>query len=198
MRAKWFAVVVSFGLAVAGNALAQSDDENWKICGNDASAPDLKIAACTAIVQSGQETAENAAIAYYDRGTAYDDKDQLDRAIADYSEAIRIKPDYANAYRNRGRAYGRTGRYDNAIADLDRAIQLDPNDVGAYSNRGFAYYYKGLYDRAIRDENAAIRLAPDDAVSYFVRGLAKQKAGDQAGGNADIAKAQQLDPKLGR
>lgn len=198
MRGKLFTVAVSLGVAFAGNALAQSRDENWKICANDSADPDLKIAGCTAIVQSGHETAENAAIAYYDRGTAYDDKDQLDRAIADYSHAIRIKPDYANAYRNRGRAYGRTGRYDDAIADFDRAIKLDPNDVGAYSNRGFASYYKGLYDRAIRDENEAIRLAPNDAISYFVRGLAKQKAGDTAGGDADLAKAQQLDPNLGR
>jgi len=198
MRGKLFTVAVSFGLVLTANALAQSEAENWKTCANNSADPDLKIASCTAIVQSGQETAENAAVAYYDRGTAYDDKDQLDSAIADYSEAIRIKPDYANAYRNRGRAYGRTGHYDNAIADLDRAIKLDPNDVGAYSNRGFAYYYKGLYDRAIRDENQAIRLAPGDAISYFVRGLAKQKSGDRAGSDADIARAQQLNPNLGR
>ena len=198
MRATPFAVVVAVGLVLAANALAQSEAEHWKICADDSADPDLKIASCTAIVQSGQETAENAAVAYYDRGTAYDDKNQLDRAIADYSQAIRIKPDYANAFRNRGRAYGRTGHYDNAIADLDRAIKLDPNDVGAYSNRGFAYYYKGLYDRAIRDENRAIRLAPGDAISYFVRGLAKQKSGDQAGSDADIVKARQLNPNLWR
>lgn len=198
MRGKLFTVAVSFGLVLAANALAQSEDNYWKTCANDSTDPDLKIASCTAIVQSGQETAENAAVAYYDRGTAYDDKDQLQRAIEDYSEAIRINPDYAHAYGNRGRAYGRTGRYDNAIADFDRAIQLDPNYVDAYSNRGFAYYYKGLYDRAIQDENQAIRLAPNDAVSYFVRGLAKEKSGDQAGGDADIAAARQINPNIGQ
>lgn len=198
MRRKLFAVVLSLGVALASNALAQTENENWKTCSNDSADPDLKIAACTAVVQSGQETAENAAVAYFHRGTAYDDKDQLDRAIEDYSEAIRIKPDYVDAYRSRGQAYGRTGHYDTAIADFDRAIKLDAKNVDAYSNRGFAYYYKGLYDRAIEDENRAIQLAPDDAVSYFVRGLAKQKLGDQIGGAADIARAKQLNPNVGK
>jgi len=198
MRGKLITVAVSFGLMLAAPALAQTEDQNWKTCGSTSDDPDRKIASCTAIVQSGQETAENVAVAYYDRGTAYDDKDQLERAIADYSAAIRIKPDYASAYRNRGGDYGQTGRYDNAIADLNRAIALDPNQADAYSNRGFAYYYKSLYDRAIQDETQAIQLAPNDAISYYIRGLAKQKAGDRAGGDADIAAARKINPNLGQ
>src|SRR6185437_15416602 len=151
------------------NALAQSRDDNWKLCANDSDDPDLKIGGCTAIIQSGQETNENLAAAFYDRGGAYDDKDQVDRAIQDYSQAIQLRPDYAHALRNRGRDYGRTGDYGRAIADFDHAIQADPSYVDAYENRGYAYYFEGQYDRAIRDENQALRLSPNDAIAYYVR-----------------------------
>jgi hypothetical protein len=40
------------------------------------------------------------------------------------------------------------------------------------------------------------RLDPSDANALYNRGLAKRKAGDTAGGDADIAKAKQLDPKV--
>ena len=73
---------------------------------------------------------------------AYDEKGEYDRAIADYTEAIRIKPDYAEAYRNRGVAYAEKGEYDRAIADYTEAIRLKPDYAEAYYNRGIAYARK--------------------------------------------------------
>ena len=66
------------------------------------------------------------AVAYANRGWAYDDKGDYDRAIADFDRAIQLKPDYADAYAGRGWAYAK-GDYDRAIADYDRAIQLKPD-----------------------------------------------------------------------
>ena len=56
---------------------------------------------------------------------------QLD-AIADYDEAIRLKPDYADAYYKRGNAKDALGQLDAAIADYDEAIP-QPDDVVAYT-----------------------------------------------------------------
>ena len=49
---------------------------------------------------------------------AYCSKGDYDRAIADYTEAIRLKPHHAIAYCGRGAVYGNTGEYAKAIADL--------------------------------------------------------------------------------
>ena len=48
----------------------------------------------------------------------------LDKDIADYTEAIRINPDYALAYYNRATAYQELGDADKAAADFARAKEL--------------------------------------------------------------------------
>jgi tetratricopeptide (TPR) repeat protein len=63
--------------------------------------------------------------------------------IADYSEAIRIRPGYVDAYNNRGVVRKEKGDYDGAIADYNEAIRLDPLHVSAYNNRGLARSSKG-------------------------------------------------------
>jgi tetratricopeptide (TPR) repeat protein len=134
----------------------------------------------------------NDALAFSNRGLAYDRKGGYDRAIADFNEAIRLDPKYAIAFRGRGVAYGNKGDYDRAIADFTEAIRLDPKLATAFSNRGLAYERKGSFGRAIADYNEAIRLNPTDATSFCRRGRAKLKINEQ-GGDADIAKAGQLD-----
>jgi tetratricopeptide (TPR) repeat protein len=83
------------------------------------------------------------------------------RAIADFTAALRINPDYAKAYRNRGYAYNEKGDYDRAIADFTAALRINPDDADAYNNRGIAYYYNGDYNRAVADFTAALRIDPD-------------------------------------
>src|SRR5215831_370604 len=59
-----------------------------------------------------------------------------DRAIAEYSEAIRLDPKNPNAFSNRGNAYGNKGDYDRALSDYNEAIRLDPQFAIAFNNRG--------------------------------------------------------------
>lgn len=72
------------------------------------------------------------------RGCAYDDKDDYDNAIKDYSKSIEINPNYALVYNNRGYAYYNKGEYDKAFEDSNRAIEINPNFAEAYNTRGEA------------------------------------------------------------
>ena len=53
-------------------------------------------------------------------------------AIADYNQAINIKPDYADAYINRGNAKSNLGDKQGVIADYDQAAQLFSQNMEWY------------------------------------------------------------------
>lgn len=74
-----------------------------------------------------------------------------DQAIAYYSEAIRLNPQYTEAYVNRGNAHKVQGNVDGAIADYSEAIRINPEYVNAYLYRGDAYKKKADYEKAIAD-----------------------------------------------
>ncbi|MDR1902847.1 MAG: tetratricopeptide repeat protein [Treponema sp.] len=106
------------------------------------------------------------------RGLAYAiGKEDRDRAIADFTQTIRLDPDDAYAYSNRGVAYEKKEMFDRAIEDYNQAIRINPNYANAYINRGrLMYWQKGMFDQAIEGLNHAIRLDPNSAEAYNVRG----------------------------
>jgi tetratricopeptide (TPR) repeat protein len=133
-------------------------------------------------------TKPNNAEFYYKRGTAFINKGDYDRAIADYDQAIRLKPT-TSAYGSRALAYSSKGEYDRAIADCDQALKLDPNNDTAYNNRAFASIKKGDYDRALADLDRAIKLEPELVPAYTIRGLVYQAKGNRELATADFSKA---------
>ena len=78
------------------------------------------------------ELIQRFAEAYHHRGLAYFRKGNLENAIADLNEIIRLKPDDAVAYHRRGIIYLRKGDFDTAIINLDKAKKLNPNDDLVY------------------------------------------------------------------
>ena len=89
--------------------------------------------------------------AYIDRGRTYIQRDDNDRAIADFTKAIELDPEGANAYNHRGVAYANKLDFDSAIADFDKAIQYDPLLNNAHNNRGLAFSRKGDEARSRAD-----------------------------------------------
>jgi tetratricopeptide (TPR) repeat protein len=102
-------------LALTAPAMAASQADHDACKGDD---PDRSIAACTRIIQDRGEAENRRANAHYNRAIAYRDKGDLDRAIADFTEAIRLNPQHAVALGNRGAAYSAKGDNDRAIADF--------------------------------------------------------------------------------
>jgi tetratricopeptide (TPR) repeat protein len=112
---------------------------------------------------TGQESPLRNAQAYIDRGNAFYNKRDYDRAIADYTQAIQLDPKLVKGYINRGLVFANKGDNDRAIADLNQATQLDPKSALAYINRGNSFINKGDTDSAIADFNQAIQLDPKSA-----------------------------------
>ena len=137
----------------------------------------------------------NYAAAYFNRGLAFRRKGELDHAIADYDQAIRLDPREHIRLSIIAASPGSTkGEYDHAIADYNQAIRLDPNMAAAYSNRGDAWRGKGDFVRATADFDRAIKLSPQFALAYDNRGLVSYQKQDYDHAIADFNAAIQLDP----
>src|SRR5262245_53552970 len=137
---------------VGFSVAAQQPSPDRTRCVNEGNlfSPDERISGCTAVLLTDRETPYNRAVVYHNRGIAYFAKKDYDRAIADYSEAIRLNPS-ANAYGNRGNAHYHKEDYYYAIADYGEAIKLDPSDAKAHYNRGLAYMVLARREEAIAD-----------------------------------------------
>ena len=147
---------------ITGYAIAARQGEFDDCAGSD---PDRSIAVRTRILQGSGEPAENGAIACNNRGLAYRDKGELDRAIADHTEAIRLDPRFAVAFNSRGFTYDRKGERDRAVADYTEAIRLDPRFAVAFRNRGRDYLYAGALAKALADFSQSSELDPKNGYS---------------------------------
>ena len=139
--------------------------------------------------QSGQSV---SAETYFNRGCMKHEQADYKGAIADFDEAIRLKPDFVIAYAVRGIAHQHMEQYLDAIADYDEVVRLEPGYTMVYSNRGLAKDQLGQYLDAIADYDEAIRLSPNLAEAYVNRGLAKRNLGQMSSANDDFRIALRL------
>ena len=161
MRAFLAISLVATMLALTGTAAAQQPLDHERCGGKGGVTPEQQIDACATLVGSGQLSPQHLAGALNNRGSGYQRKQQYDRAIQDYDQAIRLNPNVAIAYYNRGLAYASKDQYDHAIEDFDQAIRLDPSYAKAFYNRGIAYRALGQQARTVEDFAKARQLNPN-------------------------------------
>jgi tetratricopeptide (TPR) repeat protein len=108
-------------------ARAQSVADQLGACKNEAGALQARITACGRVIKDTDDD-EMRGEALIQRGVLFEQSDNKEAAIKDYTDAIKLDPSSAVAFFNRGNAYDQLGDYDRAIADYTEAIKLDPND----------------------------------------------------------------------
>ena len=175
-----------FALLAFGNAsLAQS--ENLKKCAleAEASVPDRAIDNCTAVIQSGELSDHELAIAYYNRGFAFYSKRDYDGAIRDYDRAINIQPKYAPALVRRAHAHQEKRQYEGALADYEEAAQIDPKFAFERS-KGFLFFYLGRMTQSAEMFERHIKSNPDDTRVMLFRYLVEAKIGNALAAARDL------------
>ncbi|NMF60312.1 tetratricopeptide repeat protein [Pseudanabaena yagii] len=97
---------------------------------------EVKTTAETSATTSKKPSEEAAK--HYNSGVEKAKAGDSQGAIAEYKEAIRISPDFAQAYNNSGAEKAKLKDYKGAIADLNEAIHLTPEDGDPHYTRGLA------------------------------------------------------------
>jgi protein O-mannosyl-transferase len=140
------------------------------------------------------EVVANNYLAHNNLGIALNSKGQIDEAISQFQQAIRLKPDYAEGHYNLGLSLNEKGQIDEAISQFQQAIGLKPNYAEVHNNLGIALGKEGDTDEAISQFQQAISLSPDYAEAYYNLGIALNKEGRSAQAISQFQTAIRLKP----
>jgi tetratricopeptide (TPR) repeat protein len=126
----------------------------------------------------------------------YDSKDKINfrNAVADLTEAIKIRPFDALYHLNRGLIHLRLGEHKEAIEDFSSAIKYASDalkdqlntEVLIFNLRGKEYTELKDYDKAIEDFSESLSLKPNHDETLLLRGKAYYLAGEKDKAKADI------------
>jgi tetratricopeptide (TPR) repeat protein len=152
--------IVAFVAVCCFVASAVADDRS--VCGSVPPKP-AAIAACTRIITSPATSPHDRALAFTFRAEATRARGDMAGAIADYSQALTLLPDYPQALVGRGIGYRESNDGVHATADFDQALTLNPKDARALYERGLTKRKSGDASGGDADIAAAKAISPDIA-----------------------------------
>jgi tetratricopeptide (TPR) repeat protein len=121
--------------------------------------PDLQV--CGEAITRSWSTEGEIATAYRSRGGMHLVRGEPEKAVADFTQAIKADPGYAAAYNDRGVAYSVLHRSADAARDYTRALALKPDNADQILfNRALAYEDLGDLKQAYQDYRQAADLNP--------------------------------------
>jgi len=163
---------------------------------------------------------------YNERGWLYfEDLEEYDLAISDFSMAIEIHPDGPYNYFFRGYAYQELGQVDEARSDFEKVLEITGNDpsfeehsfvvqwlaeneqAGVTENdrqdaeflraSGWSYFDEGNFEAAKKAFDEAIDLNPEEWSAWWGRAVVYRQYGEYETAIQDLGEAIKLAPDLG-
>jgi len=125
---------------------------------------DKSLAQWTSLIESDPTNPE----LYFNRGELHAMRDERTNAVDDFSEAIRLKPNYLIAYEQRSQEYNFLAQYGKAEADAQTVIKLDPESSDGYKARAVVYNAMERYDKAIADYTKAAAISDRSYDHYML------------------------------
>lgn len=132
---------------------------------------------------------------YKERGNIYFGQGNLEKAIDNYSNAIRLKSDDIEAFFNRGLAHHRLQKYREAIQDYEKVIQSNPKYQNAYANMGVCYRLLKEYNKSLLYLNKAIELNPNFEFALIHRGITHMEMKKVELALADFGNVEKINPE---
>ncbi len=115
-----------------------------------------KLVVPTAGPASDRQRAQQA----NDRGLQLYREKRYDEAVAQFTEALKLRPDFAQAANNLGFVYYRQQRYAEAARWLENTLKIDPSRAVAHLNLGDAYFHAGDKAKAKQAYTTYLALQP--------------------------------------
>ena len=90
-------------------------------------------------------------------------------AEAQFTEALKLRPDFALAANNLGFVYYKQDKFAEAARWFENTVKIDPSRAVAYINLGDAYAKSGNGDKAKKAFGTYLGLAPQGPSAAYAR-----------------------------
>jgi Flp pilus assembly protein TadD len=126
---------------------------------------ETRLTAPAAIPVSDRQKAQRA----NDQGLLLYKEKQYAQAEAQFTEALKLRPNFALAANNLGFVYYKQEKFAEAARWFENAIKMDPSRAIAYMNLGDAYAHAGDGDKAKTAYRTYLELAPSGSGAGYAR-----------------------------
>jgi tetratricopeptide (TPR) repeat protein len=174
MRTLGMMAVVLLGTAlVLGTGARHAPARANPLQGHDCFSSDMmrRIQGCTELLKLPHLAPSVRADAYALRALALSLVGRYLEAIADYDQALAMRPDHAVALNNRAWALYKMGRIEEAMPDVQKSLQLDGRSPHAFDTRAHLHQARGEADLAYSDYRQAMVLGGAQMVRLYQCGL---------------------------
>ncbi len=134
------------------------------------------------------------AVLYAMRAELFEQQQQYEQAIRDYTTCLTLRPEHAETYTRRAMAHCAAGSQEQGLKDLKQALRLDPNHVAALAGRGMIYLQLDAWEQALADFEAAIEHDRRNPSLQVHRGRTLIGRGDYPRAVEALTQALRLDP----
>lgn len=86
---------------------------------------------------------------YLARGYIHQYERRHQKAVDDFSKAIKLDPDSTEAWQRRGEERFKLAQFKESVADFERVIQLQPQQAPYHWQLGISYYYTGQHQKGM-------------------------------------------------
>lgn len=122
-------------------------------------------------------THNSAAAAAYNQGMSLRGQGQLDQALAAFTQATTLDPQYQGAWFQKAYTLHELNRHEEALTTYDYALQLDQNDHVSWNNKGWILTQLGRYGEALSAYDRSIAIEPAYTLAWNNKGYALEQLG---------------------
>lgn len=157
----------------AGIATASPPVRANPLQGHDCYSSDMmrRIEGCAELLKLPHLAPSVRADAYALRALALSLVGRYGEAIADYDQALTMRPNHAVALNNRAWALFKMGRVAEAMPDVEKSLAIDRSSPHAFDTRAHLHQAQGKADRAYQDYRQAMSLGGAQMVRLYQCGL---------------------------
>ncbi|MCP4375491.1 MAG: tetratricopeptide repeat protein [bacterium] len=162
--------IIAVAVVLSLSTLVQADkDADKRAVANSKLDNKTRLAACERLLAIDELPKTERAWVLTKRGIINRHMKKYDAALADFTQAEKLNPDYYLIYRYRGWVYHDTKKNAESEAAFTKAIKLSPGNAWSHYMRGRVRVRQKKYADAIKDYDRALELSPRYSSAYSAR-----------------------------